>query len=315
MTAELKMKVSTMKIIFMGTPEFAAESLENLYNVGHNIVGVFTQPDKPKNRGMKTTFSPVKLLAMNHNTPIYQPLTLKDDNIVNIIKELQCDLIVVVAYGKKIPNEILSIPPLGCINIHASILPKYRGASPIQHAIINGDTETGVTSQYMSEEIDAGEILLVKKIAIDDNDTSVDLFSKLSTLGAKLLIETISAIEAKTIMPTPQNENDVTYASLLTKDMSPIDWSKTAHEIKCMVRGLQPWPTATMILDEKTIKIFSVDITSNKTSMIPGNIVSHGQNGIEIACSDGTVIIKELQAPGGKRMNAADFLKGNPIIT
>ena len=299
----------------MGTPEFAAESLEKLYSVGHDIVGVFTQPDRPRNRGMKTTFSPVKQIALMNNTPIYQPISLKDDEIVSVVKRLQCDLIVVVAYGKKIPSDILNIPSLGCINIHASILPNYRGASPIQHAIINGDTETGVTSQYMSEEIDAGEILLIKKTPIGDDETSTDLFSRLSTLGAELLIETISAIEAKTVIPTLQNDDDVTYAPLLTKDMSPIDWSKTAHEIRCMVRGLQPWPTATTIIDEKTVKTFSVDVTNNMTSLLPGSIVSHGEHGIEVACSDGSIIIKELQAPGGKRMSAADFLKGNPLST
>ena len=297
----------------MGTPEFAAESLRELYKHGHDVVAVFTQPDRPKNRGMKMSFSPVKQLALEHNTPVYQPTSLKDNDSADIIRKLQCDLIVVVAYGKMITKEILAIPPLGCINIHGSILPKYRGASPIQHAILNGETETGVTSMYLSEEMDAGDIILIKKTPIEKDETSDDLFHRLSILGAELLIETISAIESETAVPIRQNHTDATYASLLTKDMSPIDWTKSAHEIKCMVRGLLPWPTATMILDDKTIKVFSVDITPTKTNLNPGDIVSVGEQGIEIASSDGTVIIKELQAPGGKRMHAADFLKGNPI--
>lgn len=297
----------------MGTPEFAAESLARLYNTDHDIVAVFTQPDRPKNRGMKTSFSPVKQIALEHNTPVYQPLTLKDNDTADIIKQLQCDLIVVVAYGRLIPRDILDIPPFGCINIHASILPKYRGASPIQHAILNGETETGVTSMYLSEEMDAGDIILIKKTLIGDDETAADLFSRLSLLGAELLIETVNAIESNTALPIPQNHSDATYAPLLKKDMSPIDWTKCAHEIKCMVRGLFPWPSATMDINGKTIKVLSVDITNNKVSVSPGNIVSLGQDGIEVACSDGTVFIKELQAPGGKRMYATEFLKGNPI--
>jgi len=302
-----------MKIIFMGTPEFAAESLRKLYDTGHDIVGVFTQPDKPKNRGMKMSYSPVKQIALDHNTPVYQPLTLNDGESANIIRQLQCDLIVVVAYGRMIPKDILNIPPLGCINIHGSILPKYRGASPIQHAILNGETETGVTSQYVAEKMDAGDIIIIKKTPIGDDETSADLFNRLGILGAELLIETISAIESNSVKPIPQDHNEATYASLLTKDIAPIDWSKTALEIKCKVRALIPWPTATMNVDGKTLKVFSVDITHNKTSMSPGSIISSGKHGIEIACSNGSVVVTEVQASGGKRMQAADYIKGNPL--
>jgi len=302
-----------MKIVFMGTPEFAAESLKRLYNDGHDIVGVFTQADKPKNRGMKMSYSPVKELALLHGTPVYQPLTLKDDKAAEVIKELKCDLVVVVAYGKILPKEILEIPPLGCINIHGSILPKYRGAAPIQHAIINGEIETGVTSMYISEEMDAGDIIFIKKIDICDDETSADLFTKLSLSGAELLSETVSAIADKTAPRIPQSSSEVTYAPLLTKETSPIDWTKNASEIKNLVRGLYPWPVATMELGGIVIKVFSVDIKNIFTGADPGNIVSHGPEGIEVACADGTVIIKEVQAPNGKRMQASDYLRGKPI--
>jgi len=300
-----------MKIIFMGTPEFAVPSLERLYNDGHDVTAVFTGVDKPRNRGMKTSFSPVKELAISRGTPIYQPETFKDGKAVDMIKELQCDLICVVAYGKILPTGLLDIPPLGCINIHGSLLPKYRGASPIQYAILNGEKETGVTSMYITEgEVDSGDILLSKKTSIGDDETSADLFKRLSILGAELLGETVVAIENNTVVRIPQDPAEVTYAPLLTKNMSPVDFTKSAYDIKCKVRGLYPWPVATMLFGEDKIKVFAVDTTDSITGKNPGEIVSSGQSGIEIACCDGTVIIKELQAPGGKRMTAADFLLG-----
>jgi methionyl-tRNA formyltransferase len=297
----------------MGTPDFAVQSLKRLYSDGHDIAGVFTQTDKPKNRGMKSSFSPVKELALSHNTPVYQPVKLRDGTAAVIIRELDCELIVVVAYGKILPKDILEIPPLGCINIHGSILPKYRGAAPIQHAVINGENETGVTSQFIAEQMDAGDIIFTKKIPIDDNETSGDLFKKLSILSAELLSETICAIEQGTVVRKPQDINEATYAPLLTRDMSPIDWNKSAHLIKCFVRGLSPWPTATMELDGTVLKVFAVDTTGEKTDVPPGSIVSLGQTGIEVACAEGTVIVKEVQAPGGKRMPAADYLRGKII--
>ena len=297
----------------MGTPEFAAESLRKLYSDGHDIVGVFTQADKPKNRGMKTGFSPVKELALSHGTSVFQPLTLKDGVAADIISSLGCDLIVLVAYGKILPKAILDIPPLGCINIHGSILPKYRGAAPIQHAIINGETETGVTSQHISEEMDAGDILYVKKTPIGENETSGDLFNRLSFLGAELLSETVNAIAQGITERIPQNHDEATFAPLLSKEMSPIDWTKSAKEIKNKVRGLYPWPTATMELDGNILKVFSVDTSIGKSNSIPGSIISSGHAGLEIACSDGSVFVQEIQAAGGKRMSAADYLRGNPI--
>jgi len=302
-----------MRIVFMGTPDFAVKSLERLYIDGHDIAGVFTQADKPRSRGMKLSFSPVKGLALSYDTPIFQPATLKDGAADGVIKDLCCDLIVVVAYGKFLPESILNLPPAGCINIHGSILPKYRGAAPVQHAILNGDTETGVTSQFMAEEMDAGDILFIKRTSIDENETSVDLFKKLSVLGAELLSETIDAIGKGKVKRIPQNSSEATYAPLLKKEMSPIDWTKDAHSIKCAVRGLIPWPVATMELDGTILKVFSADTTNSKIDVQPGSIVSATQEGIEVACADGTVIIKEIQAPGGKIMPAADYLRGNPI--
>ena len=297
----------------MGTPEFAVKALERLYIDGHDIVCVFTQEDKPRNRGMKMSFSPVKELALLHGTPVHQPKSLRDGSALDLINDLCCDLIAVVAYGKLLSKEILDLPPLGCINIHGSILPKYRGAAPIQHAIINGEKETGVTSMYMSEEMDTGDMLFFKKTNIGENDTSADLYERLSLLGAQLLSETIDAIDRGAAKRIPQDNNDATYAPLLSKDMSPIDWTKSAHEIKCRVRGLLPWPAATMELDGKTIKVLAVEISENCSGKTPGHILSCGKTGIEVSCSDGSVIITEVQAPGGKKMRAADYLMGNPI--
>jgi len=299
-----------MRIVFMGTPEFAAKSLERLYIDGHDIAGVFTQTDKPRNRGMKLCFSPVKELALAHNTPVFQPVTLKDGVAAGIMRELECDLMALVAYGKILTKEIIDLPPYGSINIHGSILPKYRGASPIQHAILNGDTETGVTSQYIAEEMDAGDIILVKKTAIGEDETSEDLFKRLCVLGAELLSETVKAIEKGTAPRKSQNPNEVTYAPKLTREMSPIDWTKNAFEIKNKVRGLSPWPAATMELDGKILKVFSVDITDKKTNEAPGNVISTGKEGIELACADGSVFVREVQAPSGKKIPAADYLRG-----
>jgi methionyl-tRNA formyltransferase len=301
-----------MKIVYMGTPGFAVAPLERLYGDGRDVVGVFTQPDKPRNRGMKLSFSPVKEVAIANGTPVYQPLSLKDSGTVDILRGLKCELIVVVAYGKLLPRQVLELPSLGCVNIHASLLPRYRGAAPIQWAVLNGERETGVTSMYMDEELDAGDILYTKKTAIGDNETAEELYFRLSALGAGLLSETIYAVSRGEAVRVPQNHSEATYAPLLKKDMSPIDWTKTAQVIKCKVRGLIPWPIATTTINGAIVKVFSVE-AGNKTEKSPGEIVNAGQSGIEVACADGTVIIKELQPPGGKRMAAADYLRGHPI--
>jgi len=298
-----------MRIVFMGTPEFARKSLERLYKDGHDITGVFTQADKPRSRGMKLSYSPVKELALKHGSTVYQPSKLSAE----IFESIDCDLIAVVAYGKLLPKEILEIPAFGCINIHGSLLPKYRGASPVQHAILCGEKETGVTSMYLSEGMDAGDILYTRTTQIGEDETAGELFERLSIMGAELLSFTIDMIGRGEAASSPQSHEEATYAPLLTKEISPIDWSKSAYEIKCKVRGLIPWPVATMELGGKVLKVFSVDITANQTSTTPGTVISSGKSRLEVVCADGTVIINELQAPGGRIMSAAEYLRGNTI--
>ena len=298
----------------MGTPVFAAEPLKRLYSDGHDIAAIFTQPDKPRSRGMKVSFSPVKEVALAHGTQVYQPATLRDGTAADIIREVGCDIIVVVAYGKLLPGEVLELPPVGCVNIHASLLPKYRGAAPIQWAIMKGEAETGVTSMHMAQELDTGDIINCKKLLIGYDETAGELHERLSVAGAELLSETIDALYKGTASRVPQNHNDATFAPPLKKDISPIDWTDTAFNIKCKVRGLNPWPVATAELGGTVCKIFSVDIRDNiSAKKRPGDIVSTGQHGIEVACADAAVLIKELQAPGGRRMPAEDYLRGNRV--
>ena len=302
-----------MRIVFMGTPDFAVASLERLYGDGYDIAGVFTQPDKPRNRGMKVSFSPVKETAVKRGTPVYQPQSLKDFSVHETLRGLHCDLIVAVAYGNLLPREVLAIPALGCLNIHASILPKYRGAAPVQWAVLSGEHETGVTSIYMSERLDAGDIIHIKKTMIGGEETAEELYNRLGVLGAELLSETVRAISRGDVVRVPQRSEDSTPAPALKKEMAPIDWSKTAFQIKCAVRGLTPWPIATAEFDGTVFKVFSVDTGEKKTGKKPGEIVSAGRSGLEVACADGTVTIKELQAPGGRRMAASDYLRGHTL--
>jgi len=302
-----------MKIVFMGTPEFAAVSLKRLYDDGRDVAAVFTQPDKPRGRGMKLVPSPVKVLALEHGTPVHQPASLKDGDTLLQLRTLKPDLIVVVAYGKLLPPEILDLPPYGCVNIHGSLLPKYRGAAPIHHAVLNGETETGVTSMYMVPEMDAGDILLMKKTAIGEMETAGELSGRLAILGAELLSETLAAIESGTVKRVKQNGSEATFAPPLTKELSPIDWTRTGREIVNQVRGLNPWPAATAILCTIPFKIFRAEAKAEPSGLVPGAIVSAGRNGIEVACADGTVVIKQLQAPGGRQMDAAEYLRGHPL--
>lgn len=302
-----------MRIAFMGTPEFAAASLERLYLDGKHICGVFTQPDKQRARGMKLSQSPVKELAIAHGTPVCQPETLRDGSAVRMFHELNPDLIAVVAYGKLLPSDILSLPRFGCINIHGSILPKYRGAAPIQWAVLNGECVTGVTSMYMTEELDAGDIIMVRKTDIAADETAGALYGRLGLLGAGLLSDTITAIGNGNANRTKQDNGKATYAPPLSKKMSPINWMNNTDEILCKIRGLNPWPTATAEINGIVFKIFTAAATKRPSGQAPGSIVTAGNEGIEIACPDGTVIIKELQAPGGKRLAAADYLRGHPL--
>ena len=302
-----------MRILFMGTPEFAVASLKRLVEDGHEVCGVFTQPDRPKNRGMKMTFSPVKEYALSQDLTVYQPTKMRDGTALAIVEELQPELIVVAAYGRILPEEILNAPKYGSINVHSSLLPQYRGAAPINWAILDGLDETGVTIMYMAKELDAGDIIHTAKTAIDINETAQELTLRLAELGAQALSETVDMLAAGTAVRTPQEHEKHTYAPMLSKEMSPIDWSKPARAIHDQVRGLIPWPCATTEVGGKRVKVFKTEF-GGKTAAVPGTVVAAGKQGIEIACGDGTTLrIVQLQAEGGKRMAAADYLRGHSV--
>lgn len=303
-----------MRIVFMGTPDFAAASLKKLIDKKYDIAAVFTQPDKPRDRGMKLSYSPVKELALENNIPVYQPTKLRDGTATELIKSLDPDILVVVAYGRILPDDMLEVPKYGAINVHASLLPKYRGAAPIQWAVLNGDKITGVTTMYLASEMDTGDIIYTSETEIGEFETSGELFDRLMIMGAELLDRTLRDIEAGTAPRTPQDHSKASYVKMLDKSLSPIEWAKTPREVIKQIYGLQPWPVATAGLDGKVFKIYSAEYTQNKTDKAPGSVVSAGKKGIEIACLDGeTVLITELQAAGKKRMKASDYLLGHPI--
>ncbi|MEL4105927.1 methionyl-tRNA formyltransferase [Oscillospiraceae bacterium WX1] len=302
-----------MRVVFMGTPDFAAASLQRLYDDGFDVVGVFTQPDKPQNRGMKQQMSPVKSLALAHATPIFQPVTLKDAEVYKQLSALRPDVIAVVAYGKLLPPEILSLPPYGCINIHGSLLPKYRGAAPIQRAVLDGEATTGVTSMYMAAQMDAGDMIFTEETPIGDTETAGDLFERLAVIGAALICKTLRALADKTAPRTKQDERFVTVAPPLSKDMSPIDWGKSTREILCHIRGLIPWPVATADIGGTVFKIFRAEAVITDKIAAPGTLLSADANGLVVASRDGAVRLVEVQAPGGKRMAAGDYLRGHPL--
>lgn len=303
-----------MRIVFMGTPDFAAASFKKLIDKKYDIAAVFTQPDKPRDRGMKLSYSPVKELALENNIPVYQPTKLRDGTATELIKSLDPDILVVVAYGRILPDDMLEVPKYGAINVHASLLPKYRGAAPIQWAVLNGDKITGVTTMYLASEMDTGDIIYTSETEIGEFETSGELFDRLMIMGAELLARTLRDIEAGTAPRTPQDHSKASYVKMLDKSLSPIEWAKTPREVIKQIYGLQPWPVATAELDGKVFKIYSAEYTQNKTDKAPGSVVSAGKKGIEIACLDGeTVLITELQAAGKKRMKASDYLLGHPI--
>ena len=305
-----------MRILFMGTPEFAVPSLEALVAAGHEVCGVFSQPDKPVGRHQnKLQPTPVKECALSHNIPVFQPVKMRDGTALAQIQALEPELIVVAAYGRILPDDILACPPKGCINVHSSLLPKYRGAAPINWAVINGETVSGVTIMHMATELDAGDIIAQESTEIGANETAEELYRRLSILGADLLVQAVSAIEAGLAQRTPQNSAEATLAPMLGKEFSPMDWSRTAHALHCQVRGLLPWPVAsTDKLTGETIKVYRTEETGDKTQAQPGTVLAAGKQGIDVACGEGTVLrITELQAPGKKRMKAADYLRGHPI--
>ena len=302
-----------MRILFMGTPDFAVASLKRLVADGHDICGVFTQPDKPKNRGMKLIAPPVKEYALTQGLHVYQPLKMKDGTALELVRSLAPELIVVAAYGRILPEDILNTPKYGAINVHSSILPKYRGAAPINWAILNGDAVTGVSIMYMAPELDAGDVILCRETAIDPDEDAVALTARLAELGAQALSETVEQLRAGTAHRTVQDHSAYTYAPMLTKDMGMIDWTKPAQRIHDQVRGLIPWPCASTELGGATVKIFRTEVGS-ETAKASGTVVSAGKAGIDVACGDGRLLrILELQPQGGRRMAAADYLRGHPL--
>ena len=303
-----------MKIVYMGTPEIAKVCLEKLYTQGFNIAAVYTKPDTPKNRGMKLIPSEVKAYAQSVGLPVIQPETFKDDAVVEELRALAPDLIIVVAYGKILPQRVLDIPKFGCINMHASILPSLRGAGPVQWSILNHCAETGVTAMYLSAGMDEGDIIEIRKTPIDPMETTSELMQRLSHIAADLACDTARSLEAGTAKRIPQDNEKATYAPMLSKAMSPIDWTEPAQFVIDHVRGLIPWPVATAVLDGKTFKIFRAEKTGKTTEKEPGTLLALTKRGLEIACGGGDVlVITELQAEGGKRMRAADYFRGHPI--
>ena len=302
-----------MKIVYMGTPDFAVLPLKALINKGSDVAGVFTQPDKPVGRKAILTPPPVKTLAIENNIPVFQPGSLKNGEGVKILEELKPDVVIVVAYGKILPKDFLQFPQYGCINIHGSLLPKYRGAAPIQRCVLDGEKYAGVTSMQMDEGLDTGDMLLKTVTEIGENETSGELFDRLAVMGADLLIETLVALENGELKPEKQDDSHSTYASMLDKTMSPVDWSKNAREVHNHIRGLDPWPVAQTVLEGKNLKLFSSELIENQGSGLPGS-VKILKKGLLVYCGDGNpVFIKEVQYEGKKRMAASDFFRGHPI--
>ena len=305
-----------MKILFMGTPDFAKESLESIYNAGHQILGVVTNPDRPKGRGMKLVASPVKEYALSKELEIYQPEKVKNNiEFIEKMKALEPDVICVVAYGKILPKEILNIPRLGCINVHGSLLPKYRGAAPIQWAVINGDKVTGITTMYMDIGMDTGDMILKQEVEIGPDETTGEVWNKLSKIGGQLLVKTLEQIENGTA-PRIQQNDDFSMAPMLDKEMSKIDWeNKSAIEIKNLVRGLDPIMGTYSYLDGKKIKIWKVDVIPNDNSNVENGTVikANCKDGLYIKAKDGIIKVLEIQGENAKKMSVQDFLRGNNI--
>ena len=299
----------------MGTPDFAVASLKRLVEDGHEICGVFTQPDRPKNRGHKLAFSPVKEYALSQGLSVYQPTKMRDGTALALVRELHPELIVVAAYGRILPEDILNTPPYGSINDHSSLLPKYRGAAPINWAILNGDGETGVTIMDMAHELDAGDILAQVSTPIDPAEDAAGLFDRLAKLGGELLAETVERLEAGAAVRTPQDPEQVSYAPMLSKALSPVDWTRPARAIHDQIRGLIPWPGAsTDALTSETLKLWKSRVSDRTTQAVPGTVLAAGPAGIDVACGGGSVLtILELQAPGSRRMSAGDYLRGHPL--
>ncbi len=300
-----------MRVVFMGTPDIAATCLKKIIADGFEVVGVYTQPDRPKGRGMKMVYSPVKEVAIANNLPVFQPENFREEGTVEELRALKPDICAVVAYGRILPQKVLDVPAFGCINIHASVLPKYRGSAPYQWAVLDGLKETGVTAQYMFLQMDAGDIIDVSKTPIGENETAGELLDRLAVLGADLLSKTLTRFENGKVEGTPQNEAEISFAPMLDKTMCPIDFSKTAQQVHNHVRGLHPWPVATMELQGKKFKVHETRVVDGNG--VPGEILGLTKTGLVIACGEGAVEIRSIQAEGGKRMAAPDYFRGHPL--
>jgi len=300
-----------MRVVFMGTPDIAATCLKRILADGFQVVGVYTQPDRPKGRGMKLQFSPVKELALQHEIPVFQPENFREEETVEQLKALQPDVVAVTAYGRILPQKVLDIVPGGFINIHASLLPQYRGSAPYQWAVLDGLPETGVSAQYLVRQMDAGDVIGSIKTSIGPNETAGELLDRLAVLGAELLSKTLSAYEKGEATATAQDESKVTMAPMLDKSMCPIDWTKTFQQVHNQVRGLHPWPVATMELQGQKFKVHATRMVDGTGK--PGEILGLTKTGLVIACGEGAVEVLSLQAEGGKRMAAPDYFRGHPL--
>jgi len=300
-----------MRVVFMGTPDIAATCLTKILEDGFEVVGVYTQPDRPKNRGMKLAFSPVKEVALAHDLPVLQPENFREEETVETLKALQPDVVAVVAYGRILPQKVLDVPPKGCINIHASLLPAYRGSAPYQWAVLDGCRETGVTAMYLCREMDAGDMIDTAKTPIGENETAGELLDRLAVLGADLLSKTLGRMVEGEVVGTPQDHEKATYAPMLDKTMCPIDWTGSAQQVHDKVRGLHPWPVATAELAGTKFKIHATVTVPGKGT--PGEILGLTKTGLIVACGEGAVEIRSLQAEGGKRMSAPDYFRGHPL--
>jgi len=303
-----------MRILFMGTPDFAVHSLSALREAGHEVCGVFSREDKPKGRGMKVFPTPVKEYALVHDIPVFTPNKLRDGTALALIEALAPELIAVTAYGRILPKEILDYPKYGCINVHASLLPKYRGSAPINWSIVRGEAETGITIMYMAEELDAGDMIMAQSTPIAETDDAVSLWNRMGPMGGALLVEAVAAIEAGAAVRMPQNHDEMTLAPMLSREHAPLDFAKTAQVLHNQVRGLLPWPATTATLAGRTLKVFRSNVADKRTELAPGSIVQANKQGLFVACGGGSVLeLVDIQGDGGKRMEAKAYLLGKPF--
>ncbi len=302
-----------MKVIFMGTPDFSVGTLEALIEAGHEVVLAVTQPDKPKGRGGKMQYPPVKEVALEHDIPVFQPKKIRDPQSIEKLRKYEADVMVVIAFGQILPKEILKMTPYGCINVHASLLPKYRGAAPIQWAVINGERVSGVTTMQMDEGLDTGDMIMKTEVVLDEKETGGSLHDKLALEGAKLCVHTLKALEEKTAVWEKQEDSPTEYARMLDKKLGDIDWTKDAVSIERLIRGLNPWPSAYTKWNSKIMKIWEADVLEGQTDQMPGTIVKVEKDGFCVQTGTGLIKVLSLQIPGKKRMDAGAFLRGYPM--